>query len=61
MMADQNTAWICRVREMLSQGFGVEDIAHHEGCDVGIVRAEVAIYRKQGVLKNVCRKWVLPE
>ena len=51
MTPQQNTMWICRVREALKAGFGVEDIALREKCDVADVRAEVEILRDGGELQ----------
>lgn len=45
--------WIVKVRDLLRQGFGVEDIAVKLKCDVSHVRAEVEIYRREGRLKEV--------
>lgn len=49
----QNSQWICRVREELKAGFGVEDIAIRLNCDVADVRAEVGILREGGDLKRM--------
>lgn len=51
MTPQQNTMWICRVRESLKAGFGVEDIALRENCDVEDVRKEVIILRESDSLK----------
>jgi len=44
--AEQNTQWICRVREALAEGLGVEDIALRLSCAVEDVRREVEILRE---------------
>lgn len=50
MTPQQNTMWMCRVREALKAGYGVEDIAIREGCSIEDVRREVAILRAEGQL-----------
>jgi DNA-binding NarL/FixJ family response regulator len=44
--AETNTQWICRVREALAEGLGVEDIALRLSCAVEDVRREVEILRE---------------
>jgi hypothetical protein len=55
MTSQQNSMWIYRVRKLLKLGFGVEDIALREKCDVECVRAEVAILRESGELSRIYR------
>lgn len=55
MTAHRNSAWIVSVRELLGQGFGVEDIAVRLGCKAGDVRREVEIYRQEGRIKEIVR------
>lgn len=50
MTPKQNTSWICRVRTLLKEGFGVENIAIKLNCDVQAVRNEVVILRELGEL-----------
>ena len=47
-MGAPDSIWICIVRELLQDGYGVEDIAVRLCCPVGIVRLEVSILREQG-------------
>ena len=56
MTGARNSQWICRVREHLREGFGVEDIAIRLKCDVEAVRAEVWILREQGDLERIYRR-----
>jgi hypothetical protein len=56
MTAQANTMWICRVREALREGYGVEDIALRERCDVEDVRREVQILREEGALATMFRR-----
>ena len=49
--AVRNSVWIARVRLLLRDGFGVEDIAVRLKCCVDDVRAEVAILRENGVFE----------
>lgn len=51
--ARRNSHWICRVREDLAQGFGVEDIALRLSCAVEDVRREVRILRDEGLLARI--------
>lgn len=53
MTAQRNTFWISRVRCLLSEGYGVEDIAVKLECSADDVRREVEIYRAEGTLKKV--------
>lgn len=55
MNAQANSQWICRVRESLREGYGVEDIALRLKCDVEDVRQEVKILREQGDLERIYR------
>lgn len=55
MTAQSNTMWMVRVRELLREGYGVEDIALRLDCDVEHVRAEVAILRREGLLERLYR------
>lgn len=52
----QNTMWQCRVRQMLEQGFGAEDIADKDGCPVEDVRKEIEILRAEGYLEHIYSK-----
>jgi hypothetical protein len=56
MTAQANTMWICRVREALREGYGVEDIAVRERCNVEDVRREVEILRAEGAFKVMFRR-----
>lgn len=53
MTPEKNTAWATRVRKLLGQGFGVEDIAVKLECKADDVRREVEIYRQEGSLRRV--------
>ncbi len=55
MTPDQNTGWMVKVRTLLGQGFGVEDIAIRLNCRVADVRREVEIYRQEGRIKEIVR------
>lgn len=55
MTAHRNSAWIVSVRELLGQGFGVEDISLKLECSVEDVRREVEIYRQEGRIKEIVR------
>ena len=55
MTPDQNTGWMVRVRTLLGQSFGVEDIAIKLNCRVADVRREVEIYRQEGRIKEIVR------
>lgn len=50
-----NTAWIVRVRALLGQGYGVEDIAVMLDCRADDVRREVEIYRQEGRIKEILK------
>lgn len=55
-MTDQalrNSAWIGKVRQLLREGQGVEDIALKLKCDVTAVRSEVSILRELGELEGL--------
>ena len=51
-----NDIWMCKVREALREGYGVEDIALKLECHVEHVRTEVKILRDMGVLNNLFSK-----
>jgi hypothetical protein len=53
MTAQANSNWQARVRGLLRDGYGVEDIAVRLKCDVADVRAEVAILRADGQLAAI--------
>lgn len=55
MTPDQNTGWMVRVRTLLGQCLGVEDIAIKLDCRVADVRREVEIYRQEGRIKEIVR------
>lgn len=55
MTAAKNTAWMVRVRQLLSEGFGVEDIAIRLKCSADDVRREIEIYRQEGRLTEIVR------
>lgn len=55
MSAHRNSAWIERVRDLLGQGYGVEDIAFQLKCAADDVRREVEIYRQEGRIKEIVR------
>lgn len=55
MTPEQNSGWMVRVRTLLGQGFGVEDIAIKLKCAVADVRREVEIYRQEGRIKEIVR------
>ena len=55
MTAQQNTAWMVKVRTLLGTGLGVEDIAVMLKCDAEDVRREVQIYRDEGRIKQIVR------
>ena len=44
-----------QVRELLGQGFGVEDIGLKLKCAASDVRREVEIYRQEGRIKKIVR------
>lgn len=48
-----NSMWVCRVREALGTGLGVEDIAVEMDCSPDDIRAEVEIYRSEGTLRRI--------
>lgn len=56
MSAQRNTMWQARVRELLREGFGTEDIAILTETHPETVRREVAILRESGELKNIYRR-----
>ncbi|MGC0225168.1 hypothetical protein [Pseudooceanicola nitratireducens] len=49
-LASRNSQWQRRVKILLKDGFGVEDIALKTGCTFDTVRSEVAILRASGSL-----------
>ena len=49
----QNSQWIHRVRTLLKDGWGVEDIGLMLKCSVDDVRLEVSILRESGELENM--------
>lgn len=51
MTAQRNTMWIARVRGLLGQGYGVEDIALATQTPVEAVRDEITILRQSGELE----------
>lgn len=53
MTAQRNSNWQAKVRALLRDGYGVEDIALRLRCDVGDVRSEVAILRAEGELARM--------
>lgn len=55
MTPDQNTGWMVKVRTLLGQGFGVEDISIRLNCSVADVRREVEIYRQEGRIREIVR------
>jgi len=55
MTRHQNDAWQTWVRELLAQGFGVEDIAIKTKSAVEHVRREVSILRQEGRLRDIVR------
>lgn len=55
MTAQRNSNWQQKVRSLLRQGYGVEDIAVMHKCDVAAVRAEVSILRQEGRLAEIVR------
>lgn len=55
MTPEANSNWQARVRALLREGFGVEDIAVRLSCRVEDVRREVEILRATGELKEIVR------
>lgn len=53
MQADANTRWQTKVRDLLKEGLGSEDIAVKLKCDVSAVRREIQILRESGELKKI--------
>ncbi len=53
MTPESNGMWQDRVRALLLDGFGVEDIAIRTGVEVEIVRREVEILRATGELAGM--------
>lgn len=51
-----NEQWQHRVRAMLKEGYGVEDIALELDCSVAMVRDEVKAIREAGELTDVLRR-----
>lgn len=56
MTAQRNTMWQAHVRRLLSEGYGVEDIAVITKCPADDVRREVEILRASGELKDIYRR-----
>jgi len=50
-----NDVWIARVRTLLAEGYGVEDIALKLRCDPDAVRNEIRILRASGELEEIVR------
>lgn len=55
MTAQANSNWQARVRGLLREGYGVEDIAILLDCHVNSVRIEVEILRATGELREILR------
>jgi hypothetical protein len=55
MTPQQNTSWMVKVRDLLGQGLGVEDIAIRLGCSAEDIRREIEIYREEGRLTEIVR------
>ena len=55
MSEAKNDTWQNRVRDLLSEGFGVHDISLILNCSVADVRREVEIYRLEGRIKEIVR------
>lgn len=55
MTPDQNTGWMVKVRTLLGQRLGVEDISIRLNCSVADVRREVEIYRQEGRIREIVR------
>jgi hypothetical protein len=49
----KNTAWQTKVRRLLKQGLGVEDMVVHHGMNGDDVREEIRILRKEGELERI--------
>lgn len=47
------------IEELLSEGYGVEDIAIETGHSVSMIRNVVAFLRASGALRDILRKEVL--
>lgn len=56
MTAQRNTNWQARVRRLLSEGYGVEDIAKLTKYPAEDVRQEVEILRASGELTEIYRR-----
>lgn len=56
MTAQRNTMWASRVRRLLSEGYGAEDIAYIAQCSADDVRREVEILRASGELTEIYRR-----
>lgn len=56
MTAQRNTMWQAHVRRLLSEGYGVEDIAVITKYPVAEVRQEVQILRASGELTEIYRR-----
>lgn len=53
MSADSNSQWQSRVRSLLKEGLGSEDIAVKLRCDLAAVQREIQILRESGDLKKI--------
>lgn len=53
MTAQRNTMWQARVRALLREGYGAEDIALRFDVTAEAVRAEIAMLRAEGELTAV--------
>ncbi len=56
MTAQRNTMWQARVKLLLREGFGTEDIAIITGSSADDVRREIEILRSDGELKTIYRR-----
>jgi hypothetical protein len=53
MNARRNSDWIGRVRKILSEGYGCEDIAEKTQRPLKAVQAEITILRTEGELERI--------
>ncbi|TNE62194.1 MAG: hypothetical protein EP341_00335 [Sphingomonadales bacterium] len=51
--AHRNTLWQARVRDLLRQGWGVEDMVNRWGFDETDLRREIEILRESGELEKL--------
>jgi hypothetical protein len=56
LTAQSNTMWQSRVRKLLREGFGSEDIGVRLGYPAEDVRQEIALLRANGDLKGILAK-----